>query len=213
MSSRLHLFASIVSVYSFCYPVDTYAETVAGRLDVTTPLGHFMSLEMTIDDSTTRFEMTGPDFSFFAFGFGNTQMVGYSLITEGTDANRTVVEQNLVGRGDPGTPQTVQNISVLSTTHDAANDLTTMVVERPNDTGDPNDPVFSPSMSQLDVIWAYNSSATPQFPNPQLVYHGGGGRGIETIFFAPIPEPGTAMLAIVGAAMSLSAIFSRRPSR
>jgi hypothetical protein len=194
----------------FCYPVDASALTVVGDIDVTTPLGHFLSLEMTIDDSTTRFEMTGPDFSFFAFGFDTTTMAGYSLIVEGTDANRTVVEQNLLGRGDPGTPQATQNISVLRTTHDAANDLTTLVIERPNNTGDPNDPVFSPSMSRLDIIWSYSSFATPQFPVPELSYHGSDGRGVETIFFAPIPEPGTAMLAAV---MLLSTVICRRRSR
>jgi hypothetical protein len=210
MSNHQLLLARILALYVFCYPASAFALTVAGRTDVTTPLGHFLSLGMTIDDSTTRFEMTGPDFSFFAFGFDTMTMAGYSLIAEGTDDNRTVVEQNLLGRGDPGSPQITQNISVLSTTHDAANDLTTLVIERPNDTGDPNDPMFSPSMSRLDIIWGYNSFATPQFPVPELSYHGGDGRGLETINFAPIPEPGTAMLAAV---MWLSTVIFGHRSR
>jgi len=192
------------------YPANADARTTFGRADVTTPLGHELSLEMTIDDSNTTFEMTGPSFSFFAFGFDATTMRGYSLIVEGTDATRTVVEQNLLGIGDPGTPQTTQDIDLISTFHDAANDLTTLVVRRLNHTGDPNDPEFTPSMEELDVIWAYSSFATPEFPAPELSYHGSNGRGVATITFTLIPEPNSVVLWAMTSAVLGSAAASRR---
>jgi hypothetical protein len=173
------------------------AASVSGQVDVTSPGGQQLNLKMTIDDVKTRFEMTGPDFSFFAFGFDTQSMMGYSVIVEGTDSSRTAYEQNLVAAGDPGSPQVVQNLNLVSTTHDAANNLSTVVLERPNQTGDVNDPVFSTSMTELDVIWAYSAFATPANPQPTLDYHGGGGRGFATIQF--VPEPTTiAMAAILG---------------
>ena len=77
-----------------------------------------MELTMTIDDTKTRFELTGPDYSWFAFGFDTTTMMGYSLIVEGLNDSRTAVEQNLVGIGNPGGPQATQNISIIDTIHD-----------------------------------------------------------------------------------------------
>ena len=151
-------------------------------------------MKMTIDDSATTFELTGPDFSWFAFGFDTTVMQGYSFIVEGLDASRTAVEQNLVAAGNPGAPQDEQNITILSTTHDALNNLTTIVIERPNQTGDPEDPDFSTSMTQLDVIWAFRASASPASPSPTLNFHGANGRGVASISFSPVPEPGTASL-------------------
>jgi hypothetical protein len=186
--------------------------TVTGFVEPVTS-GQYMSLRMTINDTTTRFELTGPDYSFFAFGFNATTMQGYSLIIEGLDATRTAVEQNLVGIGNPGAPQTTQNISIVSTVHDAANDLTTIVLERPNQTGDANDPDFTTSMNSLPLIWAYNSNASPAFPDPNLAFHGFGiGRGFATIEFGPVPEPGGAALAST-AAIAASFIRRRRNAR
>jgi hypothetical protein len=101
------------------------------------------------------------EYSFFAFGFDTTTMFGYSLIVEGTHNNRTVVEQNLQGIGNPGSPQTTKNIELISVSHDASSDLTTLLLERANHT-DPNDPDFDPGMTRLDVIWGYSSFASPQ---------------------------------------------------
>jgi hypothetical protein len=179
------------------------AVTVTGTVEPMIPSGNLMALSMTIDDAKTRFELTGPDYSWFAFGFDTMTMQGYSLIVEGTDANRTAVEQNLLGVGSPGDPQDVQNINIVSTTHDAANDLTTIIVERANDTGDPNDPVFAPSMESLDVIWGYSAFSSPTEPAPILNYHGRGGRGVDTITFSEVPEPTSALVAALAAALML----------
>lgn len=170
------------------------ATPITGTVQPNTPAGQFLSLTMTIDDDKTRFEMTGPDFSFFAFGFDTTTMNGYSLIVAGNHANRTVVEQNLAGVGNPGSEQPTQNLSLISISHNAAAKLSTVVVERANQTGDPDDAVFSPSMTSLPLIWGYDSYATPESPNPFLDYHGPGGRGFVTITFAPVPEPNAALL-------------------
>jgi hypothetical protein len=167
---------------------------IRGSVEPTTPLGQFVALNMTIGDTATRFELTGPDYSWFAFGFDTTTMFGYSLIIQGTDATRTAVEQNLRGIGNPGSPQATQNISIINTLHDATNNLTTIVVERPNETGDPNDPVFSTNMTALNVIWASDGFASPSSPNPILAYHDTVGRGFATIAFSPIPEPANMIL-------------------
>jgi hypothetical protein len=186
------------------------AVTVTGTAQPTPSSGQTMLLKMTIDDTKTRFELTGPDFSWFAFGFDTTRMMGYSLIIEGTGAARTAVEQNLQGRGDPGFPQPTQNINIISTMHDASLDLTTIVIERLNDTGDSDDPVFSPSMASLAIIGAYDAGATPDFPNGALSYHGRDGRGFATITFAAVPEPASigllAWASVVGASF-----LTRRP--
>ena len=185
--------AALATICILCSTPAARALQATGHVEPTTPLGQYLGLSMTIDDAKTRFEITGPDFSFFAFAFDTTTMFGYALIVEGTDANRTVVEQNLQGIGQPGSPQAIQNLSLINTIHDAANNLTTVILERPNDTGDPNDPDFSPSMTALALVWAYNSTASPADPQPTLDYHGYGGRGFATITF--IPEPGSVALA------------------
>jgi hypothetical protein len=89
--------------------ISALAATLVAHVDVDTPLGQEMALSITIDEHKTTFQLTGPDFSFFAFGFDTTTMFGYSLIVTGTDAIRTVVEQNLQGTGNPGSPQASQN--------------------------------------------------------------------------------------------------------
>ena len=126
-------------------------------------------------------------------------MAGYTLIVEGTDATRTAFEQNLQGIGNPGSPQATQNISIISTEHLAASDLTRIVIERLNNTGDTNDPIFSPSMTALDVISGFASFSSPASPSPTLGYHGPGGRGFGVIQFSPVPEPATLWLAITAA--------------
>jgi hypothetical protein len=189
----------ILCSFIVAQPTTASAATVTGTIVPTIPSGKYMALSMTIDDTKTRFELTGPDYSWFAFGFDTMSMQGYSLIVEGTDANRTAVEQNLLGIGSPGDPQEMQNINILSTTHDAASDLTTIVIERPNDTGDPNDPVFSPTMDALEVIWGLSAFSSPAAPAPILSYHGSDGRGFEIVTFAPVPEPTSTLLACFGA--------------
>lgn len=182
------------------------AETLVGFVEPVTPLGQYMALEMTIGDTHTLFKMTGPDYSWFAFGFDTQTMQGYSLIVEGVDDARTAVEQNLVNTGIPGSPQATQNIEILSTTHDAANDLTTILIRRPNMTGDPEDPDFPHPTNPLPIIWSYGSFSSPEFPSPDLSYHGSNGRGDTFITFEPvaIPEPSTmALLGLAGALLAM----------
>ena len=186
------------------------AATVTGTIEPTIPSGKYMALTMTIDDSKTTFKMTGPDYSWFAFGFDTMTMQGYSLIVEGTDATRTAVEQNLLGIGSPGDPQDMQNINIVSTTHNSASDLTTIIIERPNNTGDPNDPVFSPTMDSLEVIWGLSAFSSPAAPAPILGYHGSDGRGSDTITFAVVPEPTSALLASLAATLLLGLRRKRR---
>jgi hypothetical protein len=185
-------------------PAVASAITVSGTVEPTTPLGQYMSMKMTVNDNTTTFELTGPDYSWFAFGFDTTTMQGYSIIVEGTDANRTAHERNLLGIGNPGSPQTTQNLNIVSTTHDAANDLSKIIITRANSTGDANDPNFGPSLTPLDVIWAYSSFASPAFPNPTLSFHGSNGRGTTQITFAPVPEPTSFILSGIAAGLALS---------
>ena len=197
-------FVCIVAVLVVAnYPRIASAIIIQGNVESTSTTGQVLELTMTIDDAKTRFELTGPDYSWFAFGFDTTTMMGYSLIVEGLDDSRTVVEQNLVGIGNPGSPQATQNISIIDTIHDDLSDLTTVILERPNSTGDANDPAFSTSMTSLPIIWAHDSFATPADPNPVLTYHGSGGRGFTTIRFTVVPEPTGMLLAGIAAAAAL----------
>lgn len=180
------------------------ATPIVGTSEPEVPSGQFMSLSMKIDDTKTTFTMTGPDFSWFAFGFDTTTMFGYSVIVEGTDGTRTVIEQNLQGIGSPGGPQATQNASIVNTIHDAANDLTTVVIERLNNTGDPNDAVFSTSMTTLDIIAAYDSFSSPEFPSPSLSFHGSNGQAFGEIIFTPVPEPATIGLTTAAMLVGLS---------
>lgn len=168
-------------------------ESITGHFGVTTSTGHPLEINIAIDPTTTTFKLTGPDFSWFAFGFNTQSMTGYALIVEGMDNNRTVVEQNLVFAGDPGTPQAEQNIAVVDLVHHEADDLTTLVITRPNTTGDPEDLDFSPGIAELGIIWAYDQYATPLFPTPIMGYHGSA-RGGAMMTFTVIPEPGTFVL-------------------
>jgi hypothetical protein len=203
-SSLISALAALVAIISF--PAIASAKIIRGNSESTSSTGQLMELTMTIDDTKTRFEMTGPDYSWFAFGFDATTMMGYSLITEGLDDSRTTVEQNLVGIGNPGGPQVTQNISIVDTIHHAVDNLTTIIVERPNNTGDSNDPVFTTNMTSLPIIWAHDSFATPDTPNPDLTYHGQGGRGFATITFTEVPEPAGLLLA----AMTALAMYTLR---
>jgi hypothetical protein len=196
--------AVLIAIVSF--PAVASAKVIRGNSESISDTGQVMELTMTIDDTKTRFEMTGPDYSWFAFGFDTDTMMGYSLIVEGLDDSRTAVEQNLVGIGNPGGPQETQNINIVDTIHHAVDNLTTIVVERPNTTSDSNDPVFTTSMTSLPIIWAHDSFATPAAPNPDLTYHGRGGRGFNTITFVEVPEPASLLLA----AMAALALYSPR---
>jgi hypothetical protein len=184
------------------------AAVATGSLNVTSPEGQPLALKLTIDDLKTRFELTGPSFSWFAFGFDTTTMQGYSIIVEGLNDTRSMVEQNLAGRGDPGSPQTIQNLDFIDVTYDSDTDLTTVIVERENDTGDDEDPVFLTSMRSLPIIFAYDSAASVTFPNPSLRNHGRNGRGFGTITL--IPEPASAALLAIGAGLTC-ATLRRRP--
>jgi hypothetical protein len=194
-------------------------QTLVGFIEPVTPLGQYMSLEVTIGPTHTLFEMTGPDFSWFAFGFDpdlgmppNISMQGYSIIVEGLDANRSATEYNMVGVGNPGPPQALQNLEILSTTHDAANNLSTVLIRRLNDTGDPLDPIFPRDRNPLPIIWSYGSFGDPTSPTPELSYHGSNGRGDMLITFEPvaIPEPSTVALVLAGGAI-LWIVRKRRP--
>src|SRR5262245_40841094 len=203
--SGLATFVVLISM-----PRSAVATTAFGTAQPAIPSGQFIELNMTISDTTTTFEITGPDFSWFAIGFDTTTMFGYSLIVQGTDAARTVVEQNLQGIGAPGSPQATQNINVLNVIHHSAVDLTTIVIERANNTGDVNDPIFSPGMSSLNIIGAYDSFSSPSSPNPNLAYHGSSGRGFGVIEFTVVPEPSAVSIALVWPAIALLVTARRR---
>ena len=179
------------------------AVPIAGRIQATSSLGQLLTMTLKITDETTIFELTGPDYSFFAFGFDTTTMRGYSLIIQGLDDDRTVVEQNLVGIGNSGSPQSNQNLNVLDICHDEHRNLTTLIIERASQTGDSDDPDFSTNMTSLDVIWAYDAFATPENPIGFLSHHGSAGRGSATVLFSPIPEPTSALLAVAGSVLLL----------
>ena len=183
------IYIVFVLAMAFYSPRDATAVTAKGTVEFLTPSGQYMALTMTIDDKDTIFELTGPDYSWFAFGFDTTLMKGYSLIVQGIDANRSVVEQNLVAKGNPGIPQAVQNIYHFDTYHDEQNNLTRLSILRANNTGDIDDPIFSPSMTSLDIIWAYSAVASPEAPVPIMSNHGPSGRGFAQIQFAVVPEP------------------------
>jgi hypothetical protein len=99
---------------------------------------------------------------------------------------------------------------LINTIHDEDNELTTVVLERANDTFDADDPIFSPSMTSLELIWAYDSFASSGSPNPDLSYHGSNGRGLVTITFAPVPEPASLALAALGSVVGLALARRRR---
>lgn len=189
------------------------AVAVTGTVNATSPEGQPLALKMTIDDVKTRFELTGPSFSWFAWGFDTTTMQGYAIIIEGLDDTRDVVEQNLVARGNPGDPQATQNLDLIDTIYDADTDLTTVILERLNNTGDTEDPVFSPNMTFLDLIFAYDSAATVTIPNPFLRNHGRNGRGFAGISFEPVPEAGTATLCMLGVGLAAAKWRRRRVRR
>jgi hypothetical protein len=197
----IHTVGYVAAIVAFVLCCQALAAPVAGTVHVAAPSGQQLSMTMKIDEAKTTLSLTGPSYSWFSFGFDTTTMEGYSLIVEGLNDARTVVEQNLLGSGTPGSPQAIQNVSILGTSYDAAQNLTTIVLERANQTGDPNDPSFSTSMTSLDVIWAYRGSATPALPSPTLNYHGRNGRGDVSLTFSPAPEPATVVslaLAAIG---------------
>ena len=77
---RLHVAAifaigciSLLVIASVCSPHTALAITVHGSAEPNLSR-QFMRLKMTIDDLKTRFELTGPDFSWFALGFEGKHM-------------------------------------------------------------------------------------------------------------------------------------------
>lgn len=175
-------------------PSNVSGEVLKGFVEPVTPLGQYLSLEMTIGETHTLFKMTGPDFSWFGFGFdpdvtSPPTMQGYSIIVEGLDGIRTAHERNLGGVGNPGDAQPTQNLELLWSSHDAANNLSTVLLRRANDTGDPLDVPFPGNQNPLPIIWSYDASASPDLRVPNLSYHGFDGKGFVDIAFTPIPEP------------------------
>jgi hypothetical protein len=195
-------------------PSSVSAEVVKGFIEPVTPLGQYMSLEMTIGETHTLFKMTGPDYSWFGFGFEpNMTMQGYAIIVEGTNAARTAHERNLIGVNQPGDPQASQDIEILDIDHDALHNLSTILLRRANDTGDSLDPEFPPSQNPLPMIWSYGSFGSEDFPEPNLSYHGSNGRGFIDIEFTPIPEPSGIALGSLAVGSLLLARRRRRWDR
>ncbi|MGL4512444.1 MAG: hypothetical protein ACRCT8_05080 [Lacipirellulaceae bacterium] len=189
--TRLILSATLV-VAALAGP--SHADPITGVVVADTDGRPRLELAMAVDATTTRLVLTGPSYSWFSWGFGATTMAGYSVVVEGTGASRTVVEQNLLGIGNEGSPQATQNLSFVSIIADDFQQLTTITLERASNTGDPSDPVFDTSLTSIPMIWAYAQFSSVDNPAPTLGFHGVGGRGFATLSFMVVPEPSAALL-------------------
>jgi len=126
-----------------------------------------LSADITIDQSTTTLTITVPDNIWFAVGFGGSTM------SSGADVFRSngteIFDARTTARRLP--PVDAQQDWTL-VSNMVSNSTRTMVVTRPNDTGDSNDFVFNPNAGSLTMIWAHGTSTN-------FAFHGGN-RGATT---------------------------------
>jgi hypothetical protein len=180
------------------FPGAASAVSITGSMEPNLLLGppppDGMGLTLTIDDTITRFEMTGPSDRWFAFAFDTTTMVGYALMVEGHGDERSVEEHDM-SYGDPGPHLEPSSLNIVTLISDVVNGLSTVVVERPSILGEPNRVDFLTSWTNLNVVWAYDSLNFGEPPD----YHGSAGRGFGNVTFTVIPEPATWIILLLGA--------------
>ncbi|NNF07598.1 MAG: hypothetical protein HKN21_12620 [Candidatus Eisenbacteria bacterium] len=133
-----------------------------------------LDLEVLIDSDTDEVTITmvGPADRWFSWGFDTNTMRGYSIITTFSGATPIINEQTLVAIGNPGSPQSSQDLTEVSADVNAGE--ITLVLTRPRVTGDAEDFDFADYQSggDIDMVWAYSGSGSQT-----LVYHQAQARG------------------------------------
>jgi hypothetical protein len=127
------------------------------------------SISINGNTGMTTLTLTGPSNAWFAIGFGALNMSGGADVfrTDGSDH----VDAKSTGRFLPPADAS-QDWTVTSNTVNAG--LRTIVAIRANDTGDPDDFVFSAQEGSIPLIYAHgNTTAYTQ--------HSGSNRGFTTI--------------------------------
>jgi hypothetical protein len=152
-----------------------------GMMNFANNSGITYSVQIDVDATTTTLTMIGPDTRWFGVGFGVQSMTsggdvvifdgtsvtdrfyGFEGQPEGQDATGITPTEDREGERDWVT---------VSNTLDEPTTVRTVVATRLNNTGNPNDYVFSASATSIDLVWAI-----ARFDNDPLVWHGNN-RGI-----------------------------------
>ncbi|MEM5564429.1 T9SS type A sorting domain-containing protein [Psychroserpens sp. AS72] len=165
----------------FCFTMAFSQSYTTGVMSFANNTGTPYTVQIDVDATTTTLTMTGPDLRWFGVGFGVQSM------TSGGDVvifdNTSVTDRYYGFEGqDPGQDATgitptedregERDWTTVSNTLDVPSGVRTVVSTRLNNTGNPNDYVFSASATTLELVWAL-----ARFDNDPLVWHGNN-RGI-----------------------------------
>nr|WP_321244054.1 T9SS type A sorting domain-containing protein [uncultured Psychroserpens sp.] len=161
---------------AFCQTYST------GMMNFTNNSGIIYSVQIDVNATTTTLTMSGPDLRWFGVGFGVQSMTsgGDVVIFDGTSVTDRFYgfEGQPEGQDATGITPTEdregeRDWTTVSNTLDAPSSVRTVISTRPNDTGNPNDYVFSATATTIDLVWAL-----ARFDNDPLVWHGTANRGI-----------------------------------
>lgn len=164
--------ALLIGVFSFNM---TFSQNyTTGLLTFTNNSGIPYSFQIDVNSTTTTLTMVGPELRWLGVGFGVQTMTagGDVVIYDGT----TLTDRSYGYPGQPaGEPATgitptednegERDWTVVS--NDVVSGVRTLVSTRPNNTGNPNDYVFSPSATTIELVWAL-----ARFDNDPLEWHG-----------------------------------------
>lgn len=151
-----------------------------GLINLSNTAGLEYSIQIDVDPTTTTLTMIGPENRWLGLGFGVTSMTsgedvvifngetltdrfyGFEGQTPGEDATGITPTEDAEGERDWAVQSNDVNAGVR-----------TLVATRANDTGNPNDYVFSASATSIELAWA-----RARFEGFTLEWHGIDNRGV-----------------------------------
>lgn len=139
----------------------------SGELTLLT--GYTAEISISGITGMTTVTLKAPDNVWFAIGFGGLNMSAGAdvLRTDGT----TIVDARSTGQFLPPADASQDWVIESNTTSGGTR---TLVVSRANNTGDPDDFIFTAAEGAIQLIYAHGTSTT-------YAYHGGANRGFTTI--------------------------------
>jgi hypothetical protein len=116
-----------------------------------------LEAEIEVNATTTTLTISGPSNVWLGIGFGGESMYdGVDIfMTDGTSIDDAYSNDKVMPPED-----TQQDWDLVSNTLFSSTSRRTMVVTRPNDTGDEKDFVFNASAGSLSIIYAIGNSKT-----------------------------------------------------
>lgn len=154
------------------FPLISKSQVKTGSVTVGTG-SNIITMNVIINSSTNlvSFSITGPSSKYFGFGFNTTSMTSGSYTLLANVGGSNVSEYSMAFHSAP-VLQATQNLSAVNSS--TSGTTKTVTFQRPLNTGDANDYIFSTSLTTINIIWAYGSTTT---------LNGHAGKGVSSITF------------------------------